>query len=74
MEHRLAEAQGVNGRYHQGWGICVCVCGGGVQGWVGGSVHIFINVLVLRGSSMLMECEPVDNSGHLVVPEILDVP
>jgi len=56
-----------------GWGVaewCACV----EQGWTGGSVHIFIKALELRVSSMLMESEPADNPGHLVVPEILDVP
>lgn len=45
-----------------------------VQGWVGGSVHILTNLLVLRVSSMFVESEPAGNSDHLTVPEILNVP
>lgn len=54
--------------------VCVCVLGRGVPGMVGGSVNIFVNSLVVRVSSVLRESEPADHSGHLVVPEIIDLP
>ena len=55
-------------------GCARCVLGRGVPGIVGGSVNIFVNSLVVRISSMLRESEPADHSGHLVVPEIIDLP
>lgn len=41
-------------------------------GWV--CINIFINLPEMGVSSMLMEFETADNSGHLVVPEIIAVP
>lgn len=40
---------------------------------VGGSVNTFLNPLEVGVSSMLMESEIADSSGHLVVPERIDV-
>lgn len=52
--------------------VNVCACRIGVSNWV--CNNTFINPPEVWLSGMLIESETADNSGHLVVPETIDVP